>query len=372
MAKRRGRNEGKIFQRKDGRWVAKVRLESGQRKQLYGKTRREVADKLTVALKSIQDGMPISSGRQTTGQYLDQWLENIKSKVRPSTWSRYEQYVRIHMIPVFGAVSLSRLTPAHLERLYSERLAAGSSARTVHHVHTVLHGALEQAYRWGLVPRNVATLVDPPRTTRAPMHTLTVEQVRALLTEIDGEPSEALITVAVTTGMRLGELLALKWSEVDLQNANLRVVASLSRSGGAWLLHEPKTDSSRRKIELAGVTVSSLRRHRISQSTERLHIGPSWVDNDFVFTNAIGNPLDGTNVLRRWLRPALRQAGLPQIRFHELRHTAATLMLEQDAHPKVVSEMLGHSQISITLDLYSHVSPTMQKKVAAIMDKALA
>jgi integrase len=371
MSGKRANNEGSIYKRGDGRWVASVSLERGQRKYLYGRTRQEVGRKLTAALKARQDGLPLAGERQTVRRYLESWLESARPSVRPRTWERYEQYVRLHAIPELGHLTLAKLGPQHLQRLYASRLESGLSATSVAHLHAVLHRALGQAARWGLVPRNVASLATPPRIRRQEMATLSPEQARALLETAQGDRLHALYVVALSTGMRQGELLALKWRDVDLDAARLQVRATLQRVGDGFDFAEPKTARSRRQVALTATAIAALRRHRVAQAEERLRMGAAWEDNDLVFANEVGRPIEATNLIRRSFHPLLERAVLPRIRFHDLRHTAATLMLGRGVHPKVVAEMLGHSQIAVTLDLYSHVTPTMQREATAALDAVL-
>ncbi len=371
MTKRRANGEGTITKRKDGRWEARLSLDRGQRKIYYGKTRQEVARKLATGTKARQDGLPLVGERQSVRQYLEAWLESVQPSLRPRTLRRYEEYVRLHAIPELGRLPLSRLTPHHLQRLYAGRLDAGLSQTTVAHRHAVLHRARGQATRWGLTARNVADLVTPPRIVRHDMQALSPEQARAFLAAAREERLEALYAVALTTGMRQGELLALRWRDVDLEGGRLQVVATLQRTRDGFTFAEPKTGHSRRQVGLTEAAIVSLREHRSKQAAEQLWLGAAWEDKDLVFANEVGRPIEATNLLRRSFSPLLERAGLPRIRFHDLRHTAATLMLGRGVQPKIVSEMLGHSQIAVTLDLYSHVTPTMQKAATEAMNDLL-
>jgi integrase len=242
----------------------------------------------------------------------------------------------------------------------------------VHHIHAVLHKALEQAVRWNLVPRNVADLVHSPRSGQQQMRALSPEQTRTLLEGAADGPLEAILTLAVTTGMRKGELLGLRWSEVDLERGALRVVGTVQRHpNGDLVVSPPKTPRSRRQVELTPVALDALRRHRSRQVETRLLLGPEWNEAGLVFPSSLGKPQDGSHLLYGLFHPLLKRLGLPIIRFHDLRHTAATLLLGQGIHPKIVSEMLGHSTIAITLDLYSHITPTMQRDAARTMNELL-
>ncbi|TAK59369.1 MAG: site-specific integrase, partial [Dehalococcoidia bacterium] len=214
-------------------------------------------------------------------------------------------------------------------------------------------------------------LVDPPRSCQPEITTLSREQARALLSAARHDRFEALYVLALTTGMRQGELLALRWRDIDLDTCCLNVRGSLQRSTLGLAIGDPKTRKSRRRIELSAAAVEALSRHQQQQERERLDQGPAWQEQGLVFANELGRPMEAGNLVRRSFRPLLRAAGLPRIRFHDLRHTAATLLMGQNVPPKVVSEMLGHSQVGITLDLYSHVTPTMQRQATAAMDALL-
>jgi integrase len=334
-----------------------------QRKAIYGKTRQEVARKLTAALRAHQDGLPLSDERVTVESFLRDWLVACEGRIRPRTWRTYESYLRVHAVPALGRLPLAKLEPRHLQRLYAETLAAGRSPTTVHQLHAILHRALGQAARWGMVSRNVADLVDAPRPARHEMRTLSPEEARAFLDAASDDRLEALYVLAVTTGLRQGELFRLRWRDVDLRASALQVRGTAAG--------EPKTAKSRRQVQLSQTAVEALQRHRKRQAGERLAAGPEWRDEDLVFTNVLGGPLHIGNMTSRSFRPLLERAGVPRIRFHDLRHTAATLLLGKGIHPKVVSEMLGHSQVGVTLDLYSHVTPTMHQQAAMAFDDLL-
>ena len=368
---KRANGEGSIHQRKDGRWCASLSIGRGKRKHFLGATRAEVSRKLTAALKSRDDGLPVTTGRQTVEQFLKNWLEAIRPSIRERTWAGYEQHVRLHAVPALGKMTLTQLTPQHLQHLYSDRLKAGLSPTSVHHLHATIHGALEQAVRWNLVPRNVADLVDPPRNAHFEMTTLSPEQARLFLETVAGNRLETLYVLALTTGMRQGELLGLRWRDVDFEEGTLQVRGSLQRIGGKLTVTATKTQHSQRRVSLTPSAVSALRRHRIVQKEERLRLGAAWQGEELVFTNEIGRPIGSASLLRLSFLPVLKRAGLPQMRFHDLRHSAATLLLGRGVHPKIVSEMLGHSKIGTTLDLYSHVTPTMQREATVAMEAIL-
>jgi len=367
---RRANGEGSIYKRKDGLWAATISLERGRRKSFYGKTRQAVAEKLAGAFRRRQDGLPVLSDRQIVAWYFEGWLEAVRPSLRPRTFRRYEQYIRLHANPLIGAVPLAKLSPQHLEHLYANRLDSGLSPTSVAHLHAVLHRALGQAARQGILGRNVADVVNKPRIRRREMAVLTPEQVRTLFRAAQVDRLQALYVLAVSTGMRQGELLALKWRDIDLDGAALQVRSTLQRTRDGFEFSEPKTARSRRQIALTRAAVEALRLHRASQLEERLRC-PYWQNAEIVFATEAGTPIEAGNMIRRSFQPLLARAGLPRIRFHDLRHTAATLMLSQGIHPKIASEMLGHSTIAVTLDLYSHVTPTMQRQATEALDALL-
>lgn len=370
---RRGQGEGSIFRRSNGRWAAEITLEGGQRKTFYGKTRQEVATKLSAAQRHLDQGLPLVAERQTVEQFLASWLETRRAELVVETWRRYEQCVRLHINPQVGHVKLARLTPQQIQHVYARCLAEGLSTTTTRHVHAVLHRALESAVRLGLVARNVADMVDAPRKQRVEIHPLTREESRQLLATAEGDRLETLFVLALATGMRQGELLALRWRDIDLERGRLSVMATLKRREGRAVWAQTKTKQSRRQISLAPPVVEALRQHRHRQRIERLAAGAAWQeweDLGLVFVDEIGMPLTDWHIRNRLWR-LLRQASAPRVRFHDLRHTCATLLLSQGVNPKIVSEMLGHSSVAITLDIYSHVLPDMQQDAAAALALAL-
>jgi integrase len=238
-------------------------------------------------------------------------------------------------------------------------------------MYAVIHWALKYAARVGLVAQNVADMVDAPRIPHREMAILSEEQTRRFSETARGDRHEALYVVALATGMRLGELLALKWRDVDLDGMGLQVRTTLQLVEGVYVFAEPKSKRSRRRIGLPQTAVEALRRYRARQAEERLRFGAAWADLDLVFTDTVGEPLNGITIMRSSFHALLRRAELPIMRFHDLRHTAATVLLGRGVNPKVVSEMLGHSNISITLGLYGHVTPHMQQYAADMMDRFL-
>lgn len=352
--------------------MGRVRLADGRRQTVYGRDRADVASRLRMAIDLEGRGLPQPAGRETVEGYLAAWLESSRRRVRPSTWETYERYLRRHALRDLGHLKLAGLRAAHLDRLYQRLLGEGLSPSTVHHLHAILHKALDQAVRWDLVGRNPADLVDPPTMARRTMRALSTDEGRRLLEVVRDERLEAVWVLALTTGMRRGELLALRWRDVDLDDASLSVTGTLQRVEGQLTICEPKTPSSRRSVELTALAVEALRKRRLRQREERVVAGPAWRDEyGLVFTTEIGTPVEAANFIRRSYWPSLERAGLRGLRFHDLRHTAATLMLGRGVHPKVASEMLGHSTVAITLNLYSHVTKTMGREAARAMQEVL-
>lgn len=374
---KRGQNEGSIFKQKDSTWRAYMNLgyQGGTRKRkyFYGKTRKEAQEKLTAALRNRQLGLPVSNDKITFGQFLDSWLdESVKPSVRASTLDRYTRDVRIHIKPDLGKKSLSKLTIQDIQALINKKQKAGCSPNTIRHFHAVIRKALNVACKWELVSRNVATLVDRPRIPHFEIQPLSPEQARAFLKAIKGDRLEAFYTVAVALGLRRGEVLALQWQDIDFEVEELRVRHTLQiLRGGGWNLAEPKSRNSRRTLHLPKFAVQVLRDHRQRQLKERMIQGSHWQDSGFVFTSEIGTPLDGNNVYKLY-KQLLKDNDLPDIRFHDLRHTAGTLLLVQGVHLRVAMETLGHSQISLTMNTYSHVSSELQRDAAEKMDAILS
>ncbi|MFN2484266.1 MAG: tyrosine-type recombinase/integrase [Candidatus Limnocylindria bacterium] len=304
------------------------------------------------------------------GRYLTDWLAAARSSLRPSTYRRYEQLVRVQIVPALGRISLVKPSPADIERFLASMLAAGASPQSAHHARAVLRTALARAVRHGLLTRNVAALAAAPKVERREVQVLSPDEVHRLFEVAADDRLEALYVLAVATGARQGELLALTWPDIDLDAATLRIRAAMQRVNGKLTRVEPKTARSRRTVVLARVAVQALREHRTRQLQERLWAGSRWQDHGLVFARAIGTPLDGTAVTPAF-QALLATAGLPRITFHALRHTAASLLLAQGVHPRVVMEQLGHSTIALTMNTYSHVMPALERDAADRMDVAL-
>lgn len=370
---RRGAHEGTIYRRSDGRWVAGVTGANGKRKFFYGRTRLEVSRKLSIAQRNQAVGLPMLNDRIQLARFLEEWLEEkVKPTVRPYTYNSYEVNVRVHIVPELGRIPLTQLTPQQVQRFINAKLASGLAPKTVTYIRQTLHAALAHAERWGLVHRNVASLTEMPRRERREMTVFTTAEAHQFLDAIEGDRLEALYRVALTLGLRQGEALGLQWSDVDFDGGALHVRHGLQRFGGEYHLVPPKTAKSRRVIPLPRAIAAALLTHRARQKEERLRAGPAWDERwDLVFTRPDGRPLDHTSVTNRFRR-LLREAGLPHLRFHDLRHSCATLLLVQGVAPRVVMEILGHSDIAMTMNTYTHVLPELQRQAAQRMDDFLS
>jgi integrase len=359
MVKRKN-GKGAVYHRADGRWEAQFRLPGIGRKSFYGRTRREVLAKLRDASWMMSLGLPVSSRNRTAGDFLNDWLEVTRRRVRPSTLRSYELNVR-RLTPQVGHVPVSRLSPAGIQGAYQRLEAQGLSAYTVLQAHRTLHRALSQAVNWGLIQRNPAALVFPPRPRKRQLVALSTDQLRALFASTEGDRMHPLWVLLGTAGLRLGEALGLAWEDIDFQGGRVVVRRALHHEPNkGFMFLAPKTPTSLRTVLLTRCALEVLRDLRLEEPG----------GEGLVFTNRKGGPLHQSVVGVR-LRRALEAARLPRIRVHDLRHTAATALLVEGVHPKVVQDMLGHSTITTTMDTYSHVMPTLQADAVRRLDRIL-
>jgi integrase len=367
--RRRGRGEGGIRQRPDGLWEGRVTLGyvNGRRarRSVYGQTRKEVVDKLVPLLALAQRGDAPAAGGRRLDAFLEEWIAALGMRVRPATARRYAELLRLHVVPSLGPVKLSRVTPQRVEALLTEKLGERLSPRTVWHIRAVLRAALTDAVRAGEVSRNAAALARPPRVEGYQVEPMTPARAAEILDAVAGSDLEAPISLALWTGLRQGELLGLRWSDVDLEGRRLAVNLALHGRHGQWFLETTKTPKSRRTIDLPDPAAEALAAHRQRQLEQRLLVGPEWDTRfgDLVFTDPVGRPIDGRNLTQRF-QTILRGAELPRIRFHDLRHAAATLMLASGTDLKVVSEILGHSAIGTTANVYAGVLDQLKADAA--------
>jgi integrase len=366
--KRRGKGEGSLYQRKrDQRWVACITLEDGSRKEMYRKTRQEAHKALQQMLGELEQGTLALGPQQTVAHFLEYWLEDVhRQTLRISSYVEYRRALNNHILPTLGHIRLQKLSIQQVEAFYARLSREGLAAKTISGIHGVLRKALAHAVYLNLISRNVCDIVNKslPRKERQEVRILTKEQAQALLQHLRGRYQlEALFTLALLTGMRRGEIAALRWRDISFAEKYLLVSRSARRTGGSFglVISDPKSVSSRRKISLSPFLLEVLQHHQRQQQDMRRSAGEAWQDNDLVFCNRHGG-LINPDTLRVWFKGALKEAGLPSMRFHDLRHSAATLLLVMGVHVKVVQELLGHSNILITLNTYSHVLPSLHEQ----------
>jgi integrase len=345
---------------------------TGKRKQQWISvkgTKKEAEKRLAELLHQIDAGSFMKPGKTTLEEYLECWLKDYCwASLAPRTAEGYESIVRCHLIPSLGQIHLTQLKPEHLQHTYSEKLAAGLSHRTIRYIHVTLHKALQDAIRLGIIVRNSADAVNPPRVQHYEMHTMNESDIHIFLEFAMPTPYYALFYLALFTGMRRSELLALRWSDVDMILCQLSVTRALHQlQDGSRIFRQPKTAKGRRLISLSPSTAIVLEEHREQQEEIRQALGLTLSEDDLVFCHKDGKPLLPNTVSHAWTKLANR-AGLKGIRLHDARHTHASLMLKQGVHPKIVQERLGHASIQITLDTYSHVAPGLQQAAANRFD----
>jgi integrase len=367
--KRRGKGEGTIYQRPDGSWCAIVNhgVVDGKRRRtsLYGKTRKEVVAKLRKLQLETHQGLVADGPKQTVAQYLEAWLTQVVTvRNKPRTLRSYQDMVRLHLSPHLGRHSLDKLATSHVQVMLNKLPDAKLSPRSVQYAKGVLCRALNVAVKWGLVPRNVATHAEAPSGSSRAITPLSEAQARKLLDAVKGHRLEALYRIALSLGLRRGEVVGLLWEDVDLDAATLRISGALQRVNGKLVRTTPKTAASAATLPLPEVLVRLLRQHKERQELERQNT-KDWQEHGYVFPSERGTPLEPRN-LNRHFKAALKRAGLPAtIRVHDLRHSCATLLIAQGVHPRVVMEILRHSQISVTMNTYAHVIPDQQRDATA-------
>ena len=371
MAKKSGQNQGSISKRKNGTYMAQLTVD-GKRVSKYFKTKKEANAWRIDTLHKIQSGLFYAGPKLTLSEYFEEWLTARKGSIKPKTLYQYQQIIKQHINPVLGSIKINELKPAEIQAFYNNKVELGIGVRTVRLIHSVLHCALNHALKLGIIYRNPSDAVYKPKAQKREMEILDEDQVRRLLIAAKGKRHEALYKVAITTGLRKGELLGLKWSDLDWDTQQLNVQRQIQRVPQEGLTYsQPKTAAGRRMIVLGSDTISTLKEHRKRQWVEIEFKGEKWQNHDLIFPSSIGTPLSQSN-LNRDYKQLLSEANLPDIRFHDLRHTAASLMLKQGISVKVVQERLGHSDAAMTLNVYSHVIPGMQREAAEKMDEITA
>src|SRR3954468_14655021 len=378
MAERASNGESTIFKGADGRWHGYVsvwfRLDGKlDRRHVSSKSRSVVVTRVRELERKRDAGTISSTAAPTVASWLEHWLTTIAPRrVRQRTLESYESAVRRHLIPGIGRLRIDRLRPEHLDQLYTALLDAGYSPATVLRHHRILSRALTVAVQRGHVPRNVAALVDPPAQRPSDIATaLDLREARAVRPPAAGVRNSARWTVALALGLRQSEALALQWKDVDPLAGTLTVRRSIHRvRGGGLVYEEPKTRRSQRTLALPLPLLDALREHNAAQLGERMLAGSEWHDEDLVFAQPNGRPIDKKADYDDWTR-LLQKAGVRHVRLHDGRHTAATLLLSENVHPRVVMELLGHSQMRTTMDIYSHVMPALAREAADRMGALL-
>jgi integrase len=380
MAKKRqrGNGAGTVYPRKnrDGKvtgYRGSYFAPDGKRRYVSAKRKGDAERALREAMTDADRGLVFDASNQSVSEYMTHWLEDFaKANLASRTYHNYKLQIREHIVPAFGKMKLSKLDTPNIQALYTVKLQDGLKPASVRYIHAVLRCALEKAVDLKLIARNPAASARPPKIRQEEITPLDVEQVQVLLEAAKGDRFECLYVLSLMCGVRMGESLGLRWSDVDLEAGSLRIHRQLQRvrEGGGLVFSEPK-NASRRTIDLPQRTLEALISHRKRQIELQLRAGAKWQDNDLVFSTTIGTAVDAQNVVNRHFKPMLRRAGLPDIRWHDLRHTCATLLLSRGTHPTYVQKLLGHASVQLTLDRYSHWMPSMGKHTANAMDEVL-
>ncbi len=372
MARKNGNGEGsRPRKRPDGRWEARYWAETPtgrKRSSVYGKTRKEAVEKLAEAMTTREQEYEQILTNMTVRDFLAQYEEVAKDTMKRRSFETYRDIARKHLLPTLGGFKLKDLTREHVQRMYSRKRNQGLSAARVRRIHGVLSAALNKAVLWHLVSHNVCKEVSPPRVEAPEIKPLTREQARKFLKASEHDHFHALYVLGLTTGMRLGELGGLFYSDLDLDRGKLRVIRALITGYGGQTLESPKTPTSRRTITLTTKAVEALRHHRECQR----EVGMPVEGDALVFTNTIGGYINPSHLMQRSFKLILKRAGLPHTNFHAAtRHTCCCLLLEAGVNPKAVSLQLGHSSVAFTLQRYAHYMPGMGDAAAGAMDEAL-
>jgi len=374
--RRRAKGEGSVFQRKsDGRWIGQINLgpdERGipQRKTVSARTQQEALKKFKAEQRLIDQGLPPSDDRITVGQLLDEWVTTVLPRqVAPSALSNYEWAVRLHINPMIGRKRVSKLTTLDVDRLIADK-SKSLRPSSVRRVRSVLLAGLDQGVAWGKVSRNVAKESRAPKLTSQERRALTQDEARSLVASLSGDRLEALYIAALLLGLRRGEVLGLKWSDIDAKKHTVTIRQALKREDGHLVLGEVKTPKSRRSLHMPEELEAAFKAHRSRQAAERLKAGEHWKDSGLVFTTEIGTPIDTRNFYRGFVQTC-EKAGIGKLRPHELRHSQATLSLAAGVPIEVVSRNLGHASIRVTADTYAHIGDAPRERATEAMADVL-
>lgn len=375
MAKKKSNGEGSVTKRADGKYMGQVTVgrdpQNGKlkRKTVYGKTKKEVQEKLNKLKYELQIGSYIdNSDKLTVNTWILRWLnEYKKGQLGQGTFDNYESYINNHVIPNIGEIELSKLTTDHIQKLYNKlgengnvKTGKGLTGKTIRRIHILIHAALGQAMNNGYITKNVSYNVKLPKEINKEMQSLSIEEVNKFLTSCQDDRLYVAFLLVCNTGLRRGELLALRWRDIDFENGKLYVRQAIKQIKNRdenddeklkLVFGEPKTEKSKRSIPLSQASIDELIIHRKNQTEEKLKIGEYYQDNDLVFSNIDGTPIRSIN-FSNYFRTLLKKLEIKDVRFHDIRHTVASILLELNEHPKVVQELLGHSNISTTLNIY--------------------
>jgi integrase len=371
MAIKRGNYEGSVYKRKNSSWRAQISLQ-GQRISKTFKTKSEALTWLRNMQDEVDNGLLFENTKLTLEQFMKDWLVSIEQNLRYNSFFQYRQITNQYIIPHLGKQKLRDLKSEHIQKMYNDMVQQGRGNRTIQLTHSILHRALEQACKQGSVFRNPDDATIPPKPRQKEMQFLDEEQVQRFLitAQAMNDRFYALYYLAIASGMRLGEILALQWDDLDLERGTLKVQRQLTKCKNGFRFTVPKTKAGIRQIDLGNSTVDVLKAHLRMQQAEKVIAGDSWEDYNLVFPSMVGTPMNRSNLHKKY-KSILKNSGLPLIRFHDLRHTAASLMLNNGIPVIIVSKRLGHAQPSITLDVYGHLIPSKQQEVAILMDELL-
>lgn len=367
---KRVNNEGSVYQRKDGRWVGQITID-GRRKYKYSKTKTAAREWLKEMEKQIDQGLTHDALSITVKEYLEEWMQVKEMELKPKTAHQCRQLINNHVLPYLGKYKLGEVKPALIQTTYSKLRKSNASDRTIGFIHAVLHHAFSMAVKQGTIGRNPTDAVTKPKYRSPEMSTWDNNQALIFLSHAEQTRLAVFFYLALDTGMRMGELIGLQWKDVNWENQTLSIRRQIQRLPGQGLVEvEPKSKTSKRMIKVGKNTIQKLYAQEATVMQLKEFAGENWSEHDLVFPNTVGSPLEQGNI-RRTYQKLIKEANLPYIKFHELRHTSATLMLQAGTNLKIVQNRLGHSQISLTLDTYSHVLPNMQDEVAEKMDELL-
>ena len=375
--------KGHIRERSTGKWAIILDLrdpETGKRKRkwhTFAGTKREAQKECARLITAIGGGDYVEPAKETVAAFLDRWLEHVRTLISPRSHERYTEIARKNIVPLLGNAVLTNLRPEQISAAYAKALVSGRrdgsgglAPRSVHHMHRILRQALGQAVKWRILARNPADAVDPPKVERTKMRALDANETATLLAHFRPTRMFVPVLLGVLCGLRRGEVTALRWRAVDFITGHLAIVESTEQTKAGIRTKDTKSGRSRR-VALPSLAIEELRRHRARQAEELLALGVRLTDDDYVFAQADGRPVQPNSLTHEFVRILALSKTLPRVRYHDLRHSHATQLLANGVHPKIAQERLGHSSIAITLDLYSHVLPGMQEDAAAKVDAAL-